>query len=299
LNSRRPKTAIPFAAVLALSVGLESTSLQTAQAQTALTINNSGFETPVIGNSDGDLTLSHGTPNSATGESYQQAALVSGSFTGWSFAYTSTNGMQSAGQKPAWGVDDPNQTEFTSSEPLPTPFDGNQYFFVNLRASTDGTLTDSGTLMSDDLGALASGTYNLTVAVGARPHAWLGVTYEIGLYDLTTSSYLGTLAHEDLVPNVSASDTGDGTPASGFADNKNIVDLSYGLTLNPGDSSLGDHYAIGINVGENTSEGAGTFTQAILDDTRLTFAAVPEPASMALAGLGLGMLVWSGCRKRA
>jgi hypothetical protein len=160
-------------------------------------------------------------------------------------------------------------------------------------------LTDSGTLMSDDLGALASGTYNLTVAVGARPHAWLGVTYEIGLYDLTTSSYLGTLAHEDLVPNVSASDTGDGTPASGFADNKNIVDLSYGLTLNPGDSSLGDHYAIGINVGENTSEGAGTFTQAILDDTRLTFAAVPEPASMALAGLGLGMLVWSGCRKRA
>lgn len=269
-----------------------------AQAQTPVTVNNSGFETPVIGTSDGDLTQSHGTPNSPSGESYEYAAMFSGSFTGWNVNYTSTNGMQATGQSPNWGVDDPASSQFSSSEPNPPPFDGNQYFYINLRSSSDGTSLDSGELTSDSLGTLAAGTYNLTLALGERPQtSWRGIDYQVGLYDLTTSSYLGTLAQENMVPDNSAGDvtvSGSSTTPVGFANNYNIVDLTYLLNVNPGDGAIGDDYAIGVNFFMDTSTGnaTGTFTQGIVDNARLTFVPVPEPGTMALALLGMCMLMY-------
>lgn len=270
-------------------------AVQSARAQTPISVNNYSFETPVIGTSDGDLTHSHGTPNSSSGESYEYAALFSGSFTGWNVAYTATNGMQATGQAPNWGVDDPASSQFGSSEPLPAPFDGNQYFYLNLRSSSDGSQTDSGALTSDALGSLSAGTYNLTIALGARPQtSWRGIDYQIGLYDLTASSQLGVFSHAILVPGDSASDNvlaGSYTTPNGFGNSYNIIDLNYSLTLSAGDIHLGDSFAVLVNMGVDTATGSstGSFTQPTLDNIRLTY--VPEPGAMALAGLGVSLLI--------
>lgn len=274
----------------------------TAQVRAQTVVNNS-FETPVIGTSDGDLTHSHGTPNSPSGESYEYAALFSGSFTGWNVAYTATNGMQATGQAPNWGVDDPASSQFGSSEPLPTPFDGNQYFYLNLRSSSDGSQTDSGTLTSDSLGALAAGTYDLTIALGARPQtSWRGVEYQIGLFDLSTSAQLGTFSDAVLVPGDSASDNviaGSYTTPGGFGNSYNILDLNYQLTLGAGDGHLGDSYAVRVNmfVDSTTGNATGTFTQPTLDNVRLTL--VPEPAAMALMELGVLLFGLARLRRRS
>jgi hypothetical protein len=188
---------------------------------------------------------------------------------------------------------------------LVAPFEGNFIAFVNMD-DVDGFQQS---VQSGVIGALEAGTYTLTVAVGARAGAnWNDVKYDISLVASPVAGTTGTSGGTVL-----------GTPASvtlvplTATVGNNAQDLTYSLTLNPGDPNIGLNYAIRIDSantfiqngvpdpGAPINGGANArFTQGNFDNVRLDFTPVPEPSSVALVLCGLaifGARAWRGGRK--
>lgn len=176
-----------------------------------------------------------------------------------------------------FGVQDPPTGFYAGSHPLPGPFEGNQFGFVNLNGGGDAAQ-----IVSDAVSQLkANRIYTLNVAVGARNNSgWANGTYEIGLR-AADGTDLGTFASTTL------------DPASGPTV---IEDLQYVLNTNLDPAGIGQDYSIVIR-GTNTGIGGGFF-QMNVDNVRLVVS-VPEPASGALCVAGVvGLAVAWRTRKR-
>ncbi len=169
------------------------------------------------------------------------------------------------------GVYRPN-SDFSSTNPLPAPADGNQYAF--LEAPTSGA---SASVTSGVLGTVDANTiYTLTAAIGNRNNAVrMADDYLIEL--LVDGSPVASNTLLDGYSNI---------PAGTF------VDLVAGYQS----SVAGGDLSIRLTHSSNDA----TFRQGAFDNIRLDALQVPEPPSLAIWGLfGLvgccGTTVW---RKR-
>lgn len=193
-----------------------------------------------------------------------------GSPLGWTYSYTaSPPGTESYGvQRP-----DP-QSHFTrdvtggETSPFVAPFNGDQIGFINLNNdAATAAQVDSGVL-----GVLAAGTYTLNFAVGGRnTGSWRDLDYTIGLVG-TTSGPLGTPTLQRIDPGNAA---GNVPFVGGVANDFNVVDLQYSLTVPSGSDLIGQDYFIRLTVANTGMNGTGAFTQAAFDNARLTGPTVP------------------------
>ena len=241
-------------------------------------------------------------PGSATSEvthNDESWANPSSFGSGWQ-----NNGTQGTNGK--FGLDHPTASQHnraSSSDPIGVLTGSFNGYFIG-SANMEDTDGDTASIQSGVIGQLAEGTYTLTVGVGARPTgSWNDVSYSISLvsgglvagdpsshqFGTSGGSALGTPATATLIPSTATLGT-------------DTEDLTYTFTVNPGDSLIGQDYAIRIDAANTgTKNGAAsptsTFTQANFDNVRLDGPEVPEPASLAVFGAG-GLLVLRR-RKRA
>jgi hypothetical protein len=171
-------------------------------------------------------------------------------------------------------------------------FDGDLIVFANMNG-----VGDSHTATSDVLGQLAAGTYTLTVAVGGRnTGSWNDINYSVGLYGASSGDLGATSVTLD--PGASANNTASSPWTS---DDYNVVDVSFELNVPLGSGLIGEDYGVRIfaeNSGLQGGEANTGFTQAAYDNARLDFVAVPEPSTLALAGIGAMAILTVANRRR-
>lgn len=145
-----------------------------------------------------------------------------------------------AGSVANFGVQDPPTSFYGSSHPLPAPFSGNQFAFVNVNANTTLNVNSNtfGTLQADTL-------YTLRVAVGQRLGTNAGVNYQVGLV---------------------ANGTEVATFASGTQGNGNILDLVYTLDSATVPTLVGQNLQVRVRS-INTSGTQTNFDNVRLDAT--------------------------------
>jgi hypothetical protein len=215
-------------------------------------------------------------------------------FAGWA----NTGAQSTAGR---YGLQQPASNYFARTtggqfDPLNSPFDGNFIGFINL----DDPDLFTGYAQSAILGELKSGTYELTVAIGARGNAtWNDVRYSISLVadptvsgpGTTAGAVVGTPATATLVP---------ATAMSG----SNTQDLTYTVFIDPANPLIGHDYAIRIQADNmlvengvlDPDDGDRQFTQGNFDNVRLQF--VPEPGAVAIALSSVVGLCFAARRRR-
>lgn len=240
---------------------------------------------------------------SAAGGSITAALTINDEF--WSNPSSFGSGWQDNGTQPSngkYGLQHPSnsQQSHEADGTLSAPFQGYFIGFVNLTEG-DATGASAGSIQSGSLGQLAAGTYTLTLGVGSRASSsWNDLSYSLSLVagGLTPGvgssggSVLGTPATATIVPTtLTLPDTS--------------LDLTYTLTVNPGDAVIGEDYAIRLDVanlgtrdGAASPNGTSDFTQANFDNVRLDFTPVPEPASLVLLAFGALMLGAYSIRRR-
>ncbi len=196
----------------------------------------------------------------------------------WSNPSSFGNGWTSTGVQASNGKYGLQHPKKSTQQNMTNPFNGDFIGFMNLTEG-DGVGSSAGTVESNVLGALAEGTYDLTVAVGARPSSsWNDVSYTISL--ISGGSDLGTPSSVTLVPSTAV--IGSSTQ-----------DLSYSLVIPAASPLIGQNFQIRIGLANaGTKDGAtstlDTFTQANFDNVRLSLdgVSIPEPATMTMLGLG-------------
>jgi HpiC1 cyclase len=173
---------------------------------------------------------------------------------GWTAFVPDTNGIN-------YGVHRPRLEFYNTLAPLPFPFEGGQFGFLNMdRNGVSAEGVGRGAVVSDAVTRLGTGkTYRLNVGVGARYQLdWSDITYEIGLRDLSSGADLGTYSSVRLTPGGALT---------------NIVDLQYTL-----DVDLQAPGYVGRDVGiviRGINQGEFNFTQMNFDNVRLTVADTP------------------------
>ena len=167
---------------------------------------------------------------------------------GWTALAPDSNGIN-------YGVHRPQYEFYYSLPPLPSPFHGGQFGFLNIdRSGVSAEGVGRGAIISKPVARLESGKiFKLNVGVGARYRLdWSDITYEIGLRDLSSGADLGTFSSARLTPGGALT---------------NMVDLQYTLDV--------DHQVpgyVGRDVGiviRGINEGEYDFVQMNFDNVRL------------------------------
>jgi hypothetical protein len=171
------------------------------------------------------------------------------------------------------GVFDPQNNFFsgTTNNPVPAPAQGNQVAFF---FASDGQGPSS--LSQTTTAVIAPDTrYTLSVAVG-QSETSLGRPF--GGYNIALMSGANVLASSQNVT----------TPAP---DSFSTVSVSFTTGLS--DPSIGSLLAFRLSS-TASGPGGGVITETFMDNVQLSAASVPEPSSIALAGLaavGLAIFV--------
>lgn len=199
--------------------------------------------------------------------SFETDALADGGFIWWN-------------APPSWGGFGDIQVNPFASQLQPQ--DGSQYVFMWSKGTLNGSGENLQSVLVQDYPAasLEPGTYTFTAGLATESANTKG----------KISIFL------ESVPPVGAQ-FGINTPTVATEVNLNsttFTDFSTTTTLNPGDPLLSNTLRLVIRVDGNSGDmPADTFA---VDNVRLAFTAVPEPASLSLLGLaGCGML----CRRRS
>jgi hypothetical protein len=213
--------------------------------------------------------------------------------TNWTFINTANDNYGQARPNPT------NQftRDTTSGETAPFTqggFDGDLILFGNMN-----TVGASLTADSDVAGQLAAGAYTLTVALGARnTGSWNDLDYTIGLVG-GTSGPLGTVTAVTLNPG----DASMNTASSAWTTSAyNVVDVTYSLNVPVGSSMIGENYFVritGANSGFKEGVVGTAFAQAAVDNVRLDFVPVPEPATGTLVSGALALAALRFRKRRA